>query len=82
MVDTKPRQWTPHSCQILANFAELAIRAIERAVAFSVSATKPMLQFAVRSIHALDTCVVVVDAGKPGLPVVYANQAAGVMLGG
>jgi hypothetical protein len=82
-VDTKPRTWTPHLCQILANFAELAIRAIERAAHFpsNKTPTSPQLSCAMRRVDALDSCVVVVDTGKPGLPLVYANQAVGMLLG-
>lgn len=95
LIDNKPRVFTQEQSRVLANFSEIVKREIERDVlaeamvqqaraateaASSVDGDDGLGGFR-RAVDALSEALLLVDAGKPGFPVVYCNAEFQTLVG-
>ncbi|KAL6775977.1 FAP402B [Auxenochlorella protothecoides x Auxenochlorella symbiontica] len=86
LVDFKPRSFPPHMYAILAQFAEIVTRELERDKVLALQ-KEAITDYAlhrnsiVQSLDAVVEPIVVIDTGPSHWPVVYMNPPAGELTG-
>lgn len=80
LMDTKPHRFAPEKYALLAHFAELVTRELEKDVVLrwqqkELAETTAQRTAALRAIDSFSDAVVLCDTARPGWPIVYVNPA-------